>query len=211
MRLYDYWRSSAAYRVRIALRLKGMVYEQVPVNLRRGTHRTLDYLSHNAQGLVPTLEDDGDVRLSQSLAIIEYLDEVQPLPPLLPADALGRAQVRSLAQHVACEIGPLNNLRVMQHLQHRLGLDERERTAWYRHWIAEGFTSLEQRLAGVAGVYCFGDTVTLADLCLVPQVYNAKRYNCDLVPFPTIRRIEARCIGLPAFEESRPDRQPDAA
>lgn len=210
MRLYDYSRSSAAYRVRIALRLKGLNWDAVPVDLRRGTHRTLDYLARNPQGLVPTLED-GEVTLTQSMAIVEYLDERFPEPPLMPSDPVGRAHVRSLAQHLACEIGPLTSLRVLQHLQHRLGVEDRERSGWYRHWIAEGFTSLEARLAAVAGVFCYGDQVTLADLCLVPQVYNARRYNCDLVPFPQIRRIETACLRLPAFDEARPERQLDAA
>ena len=159
---------------------------------------------------MPALET-GEVTLTQSLAIIEWLDELQPEPPLLPATPDARALVRSLALHVACEIHPLNNLRVLQYLENRLGLEERDVNAWYRHWIAEGLTSLERRLAATAGTYCFGDTVTLADLCLVPQVYNARRYSCDLMPFPTIVRIDAACLKLPAFAEARPERQPDAA
>jgi len=210
MRLYDYWHSAASYRVRIALRLKGIAYEQVPVNLRQGAQRTLDYLAHNPQGLVPSLTD-GDATVTQSMAIIEWLDERQPEPPLLPLDLLARATVRSLALHVASDIQPLTNLRVLQHLQHRLGVEERELHAWQRHWIAEGLASLERRLASVAGVYAYGDTVTLADLCLVPQVYNARRYHCDLVPFPVIRRVDAACLALAAFAEARPERQPDAA
>jgi maleylacetoacetate isomerase len=210
MRLYDYWRSSAAYRVRIALNLKGIAYEPVAVNLRQGAHRTLDYLARNPQGLVPTL-DAGELVLTQSLAAIEYLDETHPEPPLLPKDPAARAEVRSLALHVACEVHPLNNLRVLQHLKHRLGLEEAEVNAWYRHWIAEGFASLEARLKRGAGTCCHGDSVTLADVCLVPQVYNARRYNCDLAPFGTIRRVEAACQELPAFERARPERQPDAA
>ena len=210
MRLYDYWRSSSAYWVRIALRLKGIDYSQVPVNLRQGVQRTLDYLARNQQGVVPAL-DTGEVTLTQSLAIIEWLDELQPEPPLLPATPDARALVPSLALHVACEIHPLNNLRVLQYLENRLGLEERDVNAWYRHWIAEGLTSLERRLAATSGTYCFGDTVNLADLCLVPQVYNARRYSCDLMPFPTIVRIDAACLKLPAFAEARPERQPDAA
>ena len=210
MRLYDYWRSSSAYRVRIALRLKGIDYSQAPVNLRQGVQRTLDYLAHNQQGVVPAL-DTGEVTLTQSLAIIEWLEELQPEPPLLPATPDARALVRSLALHVACEIHPLNNLRVLQYLEHRLGLEERDVNAWYRHWLAEGLTSFERRLAATAGTYSFGDSVTLADLCLVPQVYNARRYSCDLMPFPTIVRIDAACMKLPAFAEARPERQPDAA
>lgn len=210
MRLYDYPRSPAAHRVRIALCIKGLCFEQVPLDLRRGSHRTLDYLIRNPQGLVPTLED-GDVLLTQSLAIIEYLDETYPSPPLLPPDPVGRAVVRSLAQHVASDMAPLNGVRVMQYLQHRVGLRSAERNGWQRHWIAEGFTALEQRLRTVAGRYCYGDAVTLADACLVPQVHQARRHGCELAPFPLIRRIEAACIQLPAFEAARPERQLDAA
>lgn len=210
MRLYDYWRSSSAYRVRIALRLKGVDYASVPVNLRQGVQRTLDYLAHNPQGMVPALEV-GEGTLTQSLAILEWLEETHPRPPLLPAEPWARAQVRSLALLVACEIHPLDNLRVLQHLRHRLGLEEREVDAWYRHWVVEGFAALERRLAATAGTYCWGDAVTMADLCLVPQVYNARRYACDLEPFPTILRIDAACRKLPAFAEASPERQPDAA
>jgi maleylpyruvate isomerase len=160
--------------------------------------------------MVPTLEA-GELQLSQSLAIIEWLDETHPKPPLLPVDPTGRAVVRSLALQVACEMQPLTNLRVLQYLQGRLGLNEHDVNGWYRHWIAEGFGSLEPRLAATAGRHCFGDAVTLADICLIPQVYNARRYNCDLDPFPTIRRIEATCLQLTAFTEVRPEQQPDAA
>jgi maleylpyruvate isomerase len=210
MRLYDYWRSSAAYRVRIALQLKGVAHKPVPVNLRSGAHRTLDYLGRNPQGLVPTLED-GPAKLTQSLAILEYLEETHPEPPLLPKEPLARAEVRSLALLVACEIHPVNNLRVLQRLQHRLGLDDRDVNGWYRHWIAEGFTALEARLKTTAGRYAFGDAVTIADLCLVPQVYHARRYHCDLTSFPTIERVDAACRELPAFDAAKPDRQPDAS
>lgn len=209
MRLFDYWRSSAAYRVRIALNLKGISYDHVPVNLRQGGHRTLDYLGRNPQGLVPLLED-GETRLTQSLAIIEYLEETRPKPPLLPSEPKSRAEVRALALLVACDIHPLNNLRVLQALEHRFGISERDSVAWYRHWILEGFGALEKRLATTAGRYSYGDAVTLADLCLVPQVYNARRYQCDLASFPTIRRVDAACGELPAFESARPERQPDA-
>lgn len=210
MRLYDYWRSSSAYRVRIALRLKGIEHEQLPVNLRQGVQRTLDYLAHNRQGLVPALET-GEATLTQSLAIIEWLDETHPEPPLLPPSAEGRALARSLAQQIACEVQPLTNLRVLLYLNTRLGMDDRDVNGWYRHWIAEGFASLEHRLAASAGTYCVGDQVTVADLCLVPQVYNARRYSCDLDPYPTIVRIDAACQKLPAFAEAKPERQPDAA
>lgn len=209
MRLYDYWRSSSAYRVRIALRLKGIEHQQLGVNLRLGVQRTLDYLAHNQQGLVPALET-GEATLTQSLAIIEWLDETHPEPPLLPAGATARAVARSLALQIACEIQPVNNLRVLQYLQSRVGLEERDLNAWYRHWLAEGFAALEARLAATAGTYCFGDQVTLADLCLVPQVYNARRYSCELDPFPTILRIDAACQKLEAFAEAKPERQPDA-
>ena len=209
MRLYDYWRSSSAYRVRIALRFKGIEHQQLGVNLRLGVQRTLDYLAHNQQGLVPALET-GEATLTQSLAIIEWLDETHPEPPLLPAGATARAVARSLALQIACEIQPVNNLRVLQYLQSRVGLEERDLNAWYRHWVAEGFAALEARLAATAGTYCFGDQVTLADLCLVPQVYNARRYSCELDPFPTILRIDAACQKLEAFAEAKPERQPDA-
>jgi maleylpyruvate isomerase len=205
MRLYDYPRSSAAYRVRIALNLKGLAYERVPVNLREGAHRTLDYMQRNPQGLVPTVEE-GDIRLTQSLAIIECLEELHPEPPLLPKDPLQRAQVRAMALMIACDIHPINNLRVLQHLEHRMGHDERSVNAWYRHWIAEGFAALESRLKATAGRYSFGDRVTLADCCLVPQVYNARRYSCDLSTYPTITAIEANCLKLDAFDDARPER-----
>ena len=210
MRLYDYWRSSSAYRVRIALRLKGIEHQQLGVNLRLGVQRTLDYLAHNQQGLVPALET-GEATLTQSLAIIEWLDETYPTPPLLPAAPEARALVRSLALHLACEVQPPTNLRVLQYLKNRTGLDQQEVNAWFRHWIAEGFGSLERRLAMVAGRYCVGDEVTMADLCLVPEVHNARRFDCDLGSFPIIRRIEAACLRLPAFFDARPEHQADAA
>ena len=210
MRLYDYRRSSSAHRVRIALRFKEVEHESVAVDLRQGVHRTLDYLGHNQQGLVPTLEHDG-LQLTQSLAIIEWLDETYPTPPLLPTAPEGRALVRSLALHLACEVQPPTNLRVLQYLKNRAGLDQHEVNAWFRHWIAEGFGSLERRLAAVAGRYCVGDEVTMADLCLVPEVHNARRFDCDLGSFPTIRRIEAACLRLPAFFDARPEYQADAA
>lgn len=209
MRLYDYWRSPACHRVRIALHLKGLAFESVPVNLRQGAQRTLDYLARNAQAMVPTLED-GTARLTQSLAIIEWLDETHPEPPLLPADALARAEVRALAQLVACDVHPLATLRVVQHLQHRHGLGERERHVWQRHWLEDGLRMLERRLAATAGRYSWGDQVTLADLCLVPQLHQARHYEVDLTPFATACRVEAACLALPAFAAARPERQPDA-
>ena len=213
LKLYGYWRSSAAYRVRMGLEVKGLSYELAPVHLMRngGEQRTASYALINPQGRVPALEHDGRV-LTQSLAILEYLDETWPQPALLPPDAAGRARVRALAQVVACDIHPLNNLRVLQYLERLLGQQESARNDWYRHWILDGFEALETLLARSAetGRYCHGDSPGLADLCLVPQVYNARRYGCDLAPFPTIVRIDAACGALEAFQRARPERQPDA-
>ncbi|MCE8018537.1 maleylacetoacetate isomerase [Halomonas sp. MCCC 1A11036] len=210
--LYGYFRSSAAYRVRIALNLKGLAYDQVPVNLVKGEQRSENSLARNPQGLVPVLETDDGTQLTQSLAICEYLEERHPEPPLLPADAEGRARVRSLAQIVACEIHPLNNLKVLKYLVHELKLDDDAKLAWYRHWIAEGFTALEARLANepATGEFCHGDSPTLADLCLVPQVFNAERFECDLSAYPTLRRITERCRAMDAFTKAAPGEQPDA-
>ncbi|WP_445156485.1 maleylacetoacetate isomerase [Halomonas sp. E14] len=210
--LYGYFRSSAAYRVRIALNLKGLAYEQVAVNLVKGEQRAEENLARNPQGLVPVLETDDGTRLTQSLAICEYLEERHPEPALLPADPASRARVRSLAQLVACEIHPLNNLKVLKYLVHELKLDEAAKLAWYRHWIAEGFTALEARLAGEAatGAFCHGDSPSLADVCLVPQVFNAERFECDLSAYPTIRRIAERCRAMEAFAKAAPGEQPDA-
>ncbi|MBF8222531.1 maleylacetoacetate isomerase [Halomonas sp. 328] len=210
--LYGYFRSSAAYRVRIALNLKGLAHDQAPVNLVKGEQRGEEYLARNPQGLVPALVTDDGVRLTQSLAICEYLDERYPDPALLPADAAGRARVRALAQSVACEIHPLNNLRVLKYLTGELGLDEAAKMTWYRHWIAEGFAALEAQLSREAGSgdFCHGDTPGLADLCLVPQVFNAERFECDLAPYPRIRRIVANCRALDAFAQAAPEAQPDA-
>lgn len=210
MQLYDYWRSSAAYRVRIALNLKGMDYAQIPVDLRAGQQRDKGYLELNPQGLVPFMRD-GDVGLGQSLAIIEYLEERHPEPPLLPEDPERRAAARAIALLIACEIHPLNNLRVLQHLERALECDESVRMAWYRHWIAEGFGALESMLPKTAGEFCVGDRPTIADVCLVPQVYNARRYHCDIEPYRTIRRIDEHCRALDPFARAAPDRQPDAA
>jgi maleylacetoacetate isomerase len=208
MRLYDYWRSSAAYRVRIALNFKGLAYEQVAVDLRAGAQHRPEFLAINPQGLVPVLEDEGAV-LTQSLPILNYLEERYPEPALLPKDPPGRARSRAIAVAIACEIHPLNNLRVLQYLERELGLDEARRLVWYRHWIAAGFGPLEAMLAG-AGGFCVGDAPSLADVCLVPQVYNARRYECDLAPYPTIRRIDERCRQIDAFARAAPERQPDA-
>lgn len=212
MKLYGYFRSSAAYRVRIALNLKGLSYEQVAVDLVNGEQRGGDNLARNPQGLVPTLELDDGARLTQSLAICEYLDERHPDPPLLPSDAEGRARVRALAQLIACEIHPLDNLKVLKYLTGELGLDEATKLAWYRHWIAEGFDALEMSLAdsSATGAFCHGDAPSLADLCLVPQVFNAKRFECDLSGYPTLRCIAERCDMLSVFAQARPEHQPDA-
>jgi len=212
MKLYSFHRSSAAFRVRIALNLKGLAYEQQPVHLRKNEQRREDYLSRNPQGLVPTLEDGREV-LTQSLAIIEYLDETHPNPPLLPKDPPGRARVRALAQVIACDIHPIDNLRVLRYLANPLGHDEKAIEAWFNHWIGLGFAGMERVLAGdgKAGTYCHGDAPGLADICLVPQVFNAQRYpSFDTKPYPTLMRIFAACMKLDAFERARPEKQPDA-
>ncbi|WP_409522372.1 maleylacetoacetate isomerase [Nitrincola sp. MINF-07-Sa-05] len=212
MKLYDYCRSSAAYRVRIALNMKGLEYEQIPVSLLEAEHRSEAHLARNPQGLVPILEDKGAI-INQSLAIIEYLEERYPdTLRLLPVEPLARARVRSLAQLIACDIHPVNNLRVLKYLVAEFGISEEQKTAWYRHWIQAGFQALEQHLTSSAetGVYCQGDSPTLADICLVPQVYNANRFKCDLSDFPTIRRIHAACEELEAFSRAHPDLQPGA-
>jgi maleylacetoacetate isomerase len=210
MILYDYFRSSAAYRVRIALNIKGLAAERRFIHLRKGEQRADGYLEVNPQGLVPTLVV-GPVRLTQSLAIIEYLDEKHPLPPLLPEGAEDRAWVRAVALAIACDIHPLNNLRVMQYLGGALQIDEPRRDEWYRHWIQEGFGAIEKQLAArAAGPLCCGDSPTLADICLVPQVANAHRVKTPMEPYPRIRAINDACLALPAFAAARPDRQPDA-
>lgn len=212
MKLHDYFRSSAAYRARIALNLKGLHYTQVAHHLRRGGQHDPAYLALNPQGLVPALETDDGSLIPQSLALIEYLDEVYPDPPLLPADALGRARVRSLALAIACDIHPLDNLRVLNYLRQPLGHGEDTIATWYCHWIALGFQALERRLAGAphSSRFCHGDQPTLADICLIPQVANAHRYDCDLTPYPTIRRINDACLQLAPFQAAAPARQPDA-
>ena len=204
--LYGYWRSSAAYRTRIALGLKGLAYDAVVIDLRTGEQAEPAFKAINPQGFVPFLVD-GDAGMSQSLAIIEYLEEVYPEPPLLPAGAAERARVRALALTVACDIHPLNNLRVLKHLENDLGLDKGAVNAWARRWIEAGFDSLEQQ---AADPYLTGDTVTLADICLVPQMYNARRVETDLSRFPKLLAIEARLQALPAFAAARPEVQPEA-
>lgn len=212
MKLFDYFRSSAAYRVRIALNLKGVAPERAFVHLRRGAQREDEYLALNPQGLVPTLVTDGGDVLTQSLAILEWLDETYPAPPLLPQDALGRARVRSLALAVACDIHPLNNTRVLAYLTGTLGVSEEQKNGWYSYWIDTGFEALETRLAREpsTGRFCHGDAPTIADICLVPQMANARRVNFDFAPYPTLRRVEAACVALPAFANAAPAQQPDA-
>ena len=210
MKLYTYFRSSAAFRVRIALNLKGLEYEPAFVHLAKGEHRKPGYTAVNPQALVPTLEDAGR-RLTQSLAIIEYLDESRPLPPLMPKEAFARARVRALSLLIACEIHPLNNLRVLQHLKRALGQNEDQINVWYRHWIAEGLGKLELALAdGATGRFSHGDAPTMADCCLVPQVSNAERYQCDTTPYPTVMRVHAECMKMEAFQRAQPGKQPDA-
>ena len=210
MKLYTYFRSSAAYRVRIALNLKDIAYEPAFVHLAKGEHRKPEYAALNPQGLVPALEDAGRL-LNQSLAIIEYLDESRPFPPLMPKEAFARARVRSLALLVACEIHPLNNLRALQHLKRSLGQTDEQANGWYRHWIADGLSRLEAELANPAtGRFSHGDTPTLADCCLVPQVFNAQRYQCDTTAYPTVMRINDECMKLDAFQRAQPGKQPDA-
>jgi maleylacetoacetate isomerase/maleylpyruvate isomerase len=213
MKLYTYFRSSAAYRVRIALNLKGLAYEAVPVHLVRdgGEHRQPGYLALNPAGLVPALEDAGQVT-TQSLAIIEYLEETHPEVPLLPAGALNRARVREIAQAIACDIHPVNNLRVLQYLGRTLGATEAQRNAWYRHWVELGLSAVEARLVRdeATGAFCHGDRPGLADCCLVPQVFNARRFDCDLSAMPTVCAIVDRCEALEAFQRAAPMAQPDA-
>jgi maleylacetoacetate isomerase len=202
--LFDYFRSSAAYRVRIGLNLKGVAYEPVPVNLLEGAQRAEEYRARNPQGLVPMLEVDGH-RLTQSLAILAYLDETRPEPPLLPPGPADAAHVRALALAIACDIHPLNNLRVLKHLKDKLGQPQEVRDAWYRHWIAEGFEALEAMAAPSAGRFLFGDSPTLADVCLVPQMFNARRFAVPLDAFPTLVGADAEASRLEAFAAAHPD------
>ncbi|SPA13367.1 putative MALEYLACETOACETATE ISOMERASE [Cupriavidus taiwanensis] len=213
LKLYSYFRSSASFRVRIALELKGLSYDYVPVHLLKegGQQLKPEFRAVNPDGLVPALVD-GEHVLQQSLAIVEYLDEVHPEPKLLPGTALDRAYVRGLAQEIACEIHPLNNLRVLKYLKHTVGVTDEVKDAWYRHWIELGFASLQANLerSGKAGRFCFGDTPTLADVCLVPQVFNAQRFNIDVARHPAIAKIYEACMALPAFQKAEPKSQPDA-
>lgn len=213
MKLHTYYRSSASYRVRIALNLKGLAAEEHYVHLSKngGEQFGPAFDSLNPQHLLPVLEDEGLV-LPQSLAIIEYLDETRPGAPLLPADARGRARVRALSQAIAADIHPLNNLRVLKYLAEELQVDPDRKNAWYRHWVGLGLAALERQLAGhpATGRFCHGDTPTMADCCLVPQLYNARRFECDLSAYPTLLAIDAHCAQLPAFADARPEVQPDS-
>ncbi|MDR6673321.1 maleylacetoacetate isomerase [Xanthomonas sp. 1678] len=213
LQLYTYWRSSAAYRVRIGLNLKGLAYQALPVHLVRdgGQQHSPEYARLNPQELVPTLCHDGQP-IRQSLAILEYLDERWPEPPLLPDAAIDRARVRGLAQLIACDIHPLNNLRVGRFFETVWSVPQSEREEWMLHWIVLGFDALEQLLAESpdTGTYCHGEQPGLADCCLVPQVFNARRFGVDMQVYPTLARIEQACLALPAFDAARPERQPDA-
>ncbi|TXH88293.1 MAG: maleylacetoacetate isomerase [Rhodoferax sp.] len=212
MQLYSYFRSSAAYRVRIALHLKGLAFDTIPVHLLRngGEQHSSDYRALNPSELVPTLVDQG-LTLGQSVAILEYLEEAYPTPALLPLERSQRAQVRAVVQTIACDIHPLNNLRVLQYLETTLQQDEATRAIWYRHWVTQGLQTLETLLAPVAGDFCFGDRPTLADCCLIPQMANARRFSTPLDAFPTLVRIDAHCRALPAFAAAAPEHQPDFA
>ena len=218
MKLHNYFRSSASFRVRIALALKGLSYEYIPVHLARGDHKLPDYTGISSDGLVPLLEVEGE-RLSQSMAIIEYLDETHPQPPLMPDDALERAKVRALAQMIACEIHPLNNLRVLKYLVRELQVEEEAKNTWYRHWVRVGLDSFEHQLttldaqrrqAGLKpSVYCWGDTPTLADCCLVPQIFNGQRFDVNLDGLPLTMAAFDACMQLAAFQQAQPANCPD--
>jgi maleylacetoacetate isomerase len=211
MELFNYFRSSASYRVRIALALKGLDYTYRPVHLTKNEQFSESYAAVSAARLVPLLKD-GDALLNQSMAICEYLDETHPEPPLMPRDPLGRARVRALAQDVACEIHPLNNLRVLRYLVHEMKVSEDDKNRWYRHWVETGLETLERQLASPAtGRFCHGDTPTLADVTLVPQIFNAQRFECRLDHVPTVMRVFEACMALPAFDATQPSKCPDAA
>jgi maleylacetoacetate isomerase/maleylpyruvate isomerase len=209
MDLFNYYRSSASYRVRIALALKGLEYDYRPVHLAKNEQLTESYAAVSAARLVPLLRD-GEHSLTQSLAIIEYLDETHPTPPLLPGTPAERARVRALAMDIACEIHPLNNLRVLRYLVRDLKLGEDDKNRWYRHWVETGLEVVERQLAAAPATYCHGETPTLADCCLVPQIFNAQRFNCRLDHVPQVMRVFEACMALPAFEQTRPERCPDA-
>jgi maleylacetoacetate isomerase len=212
MKLYNYFRSSASYRVRIALALKGLPYDYMPVHLPRNEQTGESYAQISASRLVPLLDDDGKL-LTQSLAIIEYLDETHPQPPLLPADAVQRARVRALALDIACEIHPLNNLRVLRYLVHDLKVSEEDKNRWYKHWVETGLEAVERQVANhpQTGRFCHGDAPTLADCTLVPQIFNAQRFGCRLDHVPTLMRVFENCMALDAFAKTQPSACPDAA
>lgn len=210
MKLYSYYRSSAAYRIRIALNLKGLDYEYAAVNLLAKDQKSDAYLTQNPQGLVPALQLNDDTVLQQTMAILEYLEETYPEPALLPGKPLDRAAVRSMAQHIACDIHPLNNMSVLNYLRDNLDADDAQISSWYTQWVHRGFSALETQLTGNSGEVCFGDTPTLVDVMLVPQMYNARRFKVPLEDFPTLRRINAALEALPAFASAHPDRAPDA-
>jgi maleylacetoacetate isomerase len=210
MKLYNYFRSSASFRVRIALELKGLAYDYVPVHLVKGEHRNADYAAISPSLLVPTLELDDGERLGQSMAMIEYLDETHPEPALLPRDPLGRARVRALSQLIACEIHPLNNLRVLKYLVRELKVEEEAKNTWYRHWVRVGLESYERELSQLpASTYSFGNTPTMADCCLVPQIFNARRLDTNLDGLPRTMAAFDACMKLPAFQKAQPSNCPD--
>ena len=206
--LYGYFRSSAAYRVRTALTFKGIAFETRPVHLVKGEHRAGVFLDLNPQGQVPALEIDGHV-LAQSMAILEYLEETRPEPALLPKDAFGRALVRWMAQLVVADIHPINNLRIGTYLRGPLGQGDEAVRAWMHHWMAEGFAALEVLVARHGGEYCYGNSLTIADICLIPQIFNARRFKLDLAPYPRLLAVEEHCTTLPAFIAGHPENQPD--
>ena len=211
MKLYNYFRSSASYRVRIALALKGIPFDYVPVHLAKGDHLQPAYRDVAADGLVPLLELEDGSRLSQSMAIIEYLDDMQPEPRLLPADALARARVRALSQSIACDIHPINNLRVLKYLSRTLGVSDDAKNTWYPHWVREGLEAYERQLAQLpTGLYSWGDSPSMADCCLVPQIFNAKRFDTPLHDLPRTMAVFDRCMGLSGFADQQPSACPDA-
>ncbi len=209
MRLHTYFRSTAAYRIRIALNLKAIDCDLVPLNLFKGEQKHIEFLNLNPDGLIPVLEHDGNV-LTQSMAILEYLEEEYPNMPLLPQVATERAFVRALAQTIVSDIHPLNNLRVQKYLVDQMEVDESKKLEWYRHWVKQGFDGLEKRLEKSSGVFCHGDSVTLADVCLIPQVYNAHRFECPMDTYTNINRINQHCLELNPFADAAPHTQPDA-
>lgn len=209
MKLTTYFRSTAAYRVRIALNLKGIEHDLLPLNLFTGEQNSTEFLAHNPDGLIPTLEIGKDT-LTQSMAILEYLEEAYPLVSLLPKDLVLRAFIRALSQTIASDIHPLNNLRVQKYLAGEMGVNENQKLQWYHHWVATGFSGLEKRLAKSSGEFCVGDKVSFADVCLIPQVYNAQRFNCPMESYPTINRLNEQCLKLDAFAKASPQRQADS-